>query len=198
MYRRNFNPIRLWAVIVLTAVVILVAAIALHLKANSMKANTLRRSNHFSQATMQKIKQEFKQMNVQPGTYLLTGGLGDTKPRIDSIGSDGSMEFQTQRKGYTFTIKQNMTNPSQWTVQNQSSNGFGVSEFNSRGMRIPWVEGTTKGGHIYYKWHPDSMMTWFYFKKNNTYILVQVVAPGIKHFPFPSGIISHLKPYTTH
>ena len=167
------------------------ASLSQHAKVNEGQSQQ-RGSGNFDQFTMRQMVRDFRKMGVHQGKYLLTGGLGVSNPKVDSVDSNGGLILQTNNTGFVFTLDQSVSNPSTWMVQNQSLNSVSVAKQGSSGIRIPWVRKTVDSGRAYYEWVALPGYTWFYFKENSTYMFLRVSSSGVNKYPFPQGIMNHL------
>ena len=145
--------------------------------------------DNFDSQTMKAIREHLNQYNVS-GTpqdhevFMVTGGLGIANPRITEWDSGGNMDFMGNQAGdriYSFQFTSQ--SPATWKTGSELK-------------PVPWVLKHSKSGMPYYEWDmPKYLIAQFYFKKDNTYVILKVDYAFNKPKPaFPTGLPGHLVP----
>jgi hypothetical protein len=158
--------------------------------------------DNFSKQTMDAIRSHLAQYNVMHtpqdhDVYMVTGGLGIANPRILGWDSGGNMNFAGNESGDPmYSIQETSQSPATWYTRHENK-GVGWTNGTQEGFKpVPWVLKHTKSGVPYYEWDmiPYELIQ-FYFKKDNTFIVLKVdYMKGQPKPTFPQGLISHLVP----
>jgi hypothetical protein len=150
-------------------------------------------NDNFDQQTMNAIRSYLAQYNVantpqDHEVYMVTGGLGIANPRIVEWDSGGNMDFGgNQSSDPIYNFQFTSQSPATWKTDYQQQGEM---------KPVPWILMHTKSGTPYYEWDMTRNQTiQFYFKKDNTYVVLRVDYWLNSSKPtFPEGLLSHLVP----